>query len=557
MPAAARPNTKFTRSDFSGGILEGLAVDEFTERQNAVIKGFVLESETEMRSQWACQSLTPAGDSLPLPVRDFRLLRTGAGATLLFAIDSGGGLWWTTAPGASVRQAAFSAEWTRLTGFKAGSRFICEVPYGANLAKYASGLLIQPPVHYSDGEAHDSAIVYLGDNDVPLVARYSNGFPSSTLSGSVSVPNTGVMPWSKVGAMWGSYLVLGNVLGSSDGKPANFAEGHARKYTNGLWISATPTTSADPFRVDQWSNVYGFMTVGTPETRVVGLLPIDVGLLVFTTSASEGDGLLLLRGSPPGLSLSTTSATFKLEPVRGGLAAPVVGDGENKVLAQWPEGGTTVLMDSRASVWTTNGSQVGQLDRYGPRPPAAVSATDGVAAFGQYLVMARSGRLFALRLFGQEGAWTELVHPTPGISPTCLQADGGSLWFLASGAVWRYSTAVADDRGMMASSTVELSLATATVGPDEYDTTLWHRVGVAVSGTGTLLRVRTLAGPALAASSAGFTVQVNRKLGARGEIVVPAGIGRAAEASAVVTVTGDVRVESVRFESVSKAPKRG
>lgn len=97
--------------DFSGGISEQYAPEGFSERQWSKIKGFVIDTDYTLRSQWAAQSIgtldfrTPLMPPVPegangnldnvAVVSGFR----GNSNSYIVALDLTGKLWWTIAPG--------------------------------------------------------------------------------------------------------------------------------------------------------------------------------------------------------------------------------------------------------------------------------------------------------------------------------------------------------------------------------------------------------------------------------------------------------------------------
>ena len=115
-------------NDFTGGINEQLAADNFSERQWAKLKGFVMDTDLTMRTQWAAQSI---GGSTAITggakaIGGF----TGSSNSYLVAIANNGKLWWAIAPSDTANYTTANAvSWTELSAITANTdyRFITEV----------------------------------------------------------------------------------------------------------------------------------------------------------------------------------------------------------------------------------------------------------------------------------------------------------------------------------------------------------------------------------------------------------------------------------------------
>jgi len=96
--------------DFSGGISEQYAPEGFSERQWAKLKGFVIDTDYSIRSQWAAQSIGSLTDVAA--VHGFR----GNENSYLVALKTNGTLWWCVAPtNSATYTTANSVVWTQLT----------------------------------------------------------------------------------------------------------------------------------------------------------------------------------------------------------------------------------------------------------------------------------------------------------------------------------------------------------------------------------------------------------------------------------------------------------
>jgi len=150
-------------SDFTGGINEQLAADNFSERQWAKLKGFVMDTDLTMRTQWAAQSIggsTAITDGVKA-VGGF----TGSSNSYLVAISNSGKLWWAIAPVDTANYTVSNAvTWTELTTITANTdyRFITEVLLPVDTLGEVNALLL----HSVSGTA-------------PAVAIYENDLTSS------------------------------------------------------------------------------------------------------------------------------------------------------------------------------------------------------------------------------------------------------------------------------------------------------------------------------------------------------------------------------------------
>jgi hypothetical protein len=112
-------------TDFSGGISEQYNQDSFTERQWSKLKGFVIDSDYTVRSQWAAQSLGDVSGGVKA-VSGF----TGSSNSYLVAISNTGAVWYAVAPSESANFGTVNGtSWTQLTGISSNTdyRFITEV----------------------------------------------------------------------------------------------------------------------------------------------------------------------------------------------------------------------------------------------------------------------------------------------------------------------------------------------------------------------------------------------------------------------------------------------
>jgi hypothetical protein len=150
------------------------------------------------------------------------------------------------------------------------------------------------------------------------------------------------------------------------------------------------------------------------------------------------------------------------------------------------------------------------------------------------------------------------------------------LYFVWKGSVWRYATeAPESERGRANNVPLTLTVSTRTLAVDgSVADPLWHRFGMTFE-TPTSCTVETVRIQSVGAKKRGLTTAVTgliatNKVGHKswvlgrtftneneGEFVVPAGIGAQSEASATVTFTGNVLLETATFWISGARPNRG
>lgn len=546
-------------SDFTGGLSEVLAAEDFARDAVAKAKGFVLDTTVSIRSQWALRSFDGS---------DFVAIRGFVSeGEYLVGIKDDGTVWWTEAP--EVDDEVTDLTWVEFDSIdpEPAYKFIGEIPIsgskqtvtnevdGSTTENAATlygrnGLLINYNREIGSGETYvDPFVVYetsLGTLDVSV---YSKVYPNMVAHPSIvnlKIPDTDVMPRANVGVLWGDRLVLADIQWfDQTGTDDTLSDANAVRYQNAMWFSEGGLVDTfDPLNV---------VVPCSSDAQIVGLAVIDVGLLVMTTDASGRDGLILLRG---------TSGSFRVEVLRSRLAAPERTSDEHRNFANvWTETGAAVFIDKQGGVWQTNGVSVSRLDgptlsAYGP-----ADEDDHCASVGRWLFVSRGTRMLVLRSFGEQGAWTELSVPG---RPMSMVEASDALWFLIGGVPYRFAVGASGSvRGTLDGVRMSgLVLATPTVsieqeGDVSHRRALWHRAGVRARGRdGALLNsFKVNAGPALDTPPS-YTVTVNETVGSRYEKVVAAGIGFAIEASVEMSFSGDVEVESVSMWVSSGEPSR-
>lgn len=502
---------KLPLADFSGGWLPRLASTDFSERQWATIKGLVIEDETRLRSQWACQKIGTTSGFDQIATVDSRIIARKA---------SNGSFW---IAGYVPTGAAYGATavwtWTEITAItpSIGKNIVCSIPLkDASAEGFLEGLLIN-----SRDPVDNAHAVWIKPSDGSVqVKTWTGRWPSTGGTDNI-------MPPATVGTMWGSFLVLADIMWFHDAS-LPLSSSNMKIYPNAMWFS----TGGD---IDKWDPLDVELTPpkGMPEGMAIhSMIPVDAGLLVF-----EPSGVTLLRG---------TGDNYTMEPLRRGV-------GGTSPAKAWPHTGSVVWVDRQGQVWHTNGENFVRLDVRNFDFARIPGAHDNVCPFGEYLLVERAGRLFALRAFDNDAAWTELVPVTAATAATTytrkMIEEGDRVYFLdGDGIVWRWlrggqGEVGETERGKTNGVAITSTLATRTVeSGGGHEKTMWHRFGVRGKGPGTLVSIKLRPGPALDTAQPTYTWTLNETVGTRYEQVVPAH-GPSVEASAELSFTGDVQVE--------------
>ena len=539
-----------TLSDFSSGLMEALSAYAFDNGQWSQLRGFVMEDEAQLRSQWACQKVSTSNGFVA--VRGL----SGPSGTFLVAIKENGTLWAMPAPSRTADYTVTAAAtWTEVGSMTPTTgvtplRFLCEVPLTIGAADRVNGLL----VHSLSGTT--PAVIVYEDPDNPGVIttkKYTNFYPGYKADNIT--PKTDVLPRANVGTYLRSRLILGDIQyinTDEDGKlPSELSAGTVKRYQGSLWYSQN--------RIDQYFPT-AVIHAGSPGAQILALHELDDSLIVITTQATDRDGVIVLRGN-----LSQDEIpNLRRDLLRAGSGGPRrTTDTFNAYSTLWAEAGVVVWIDALGGIWHSDGTQVSRLDRYGPNTPKVAVETDHLAAIGKHLFAARAGRLLVMTSYGATGAWTELVPPTGGTIRSLAPADG-SMYFIVAGQVWRYALdgPTLSERGCIDGQPVTLTVSTPTVGnTDELAKVFWFHCGLRVRGlrNATVSTVTVRAGAALADGAASFpklTTTIDRTVAERDHVIVR-GHGDSIEASATATFSGDLILEEVEFHFMAGANKRG
>lgn len=360
---------------FAGGVKDGFASTDFSERQWSVLSGVMFEPDGRLRSQWGAETVGGGGWDGVL-VADGLAVGVRAGRVVAFETD---------------------APTVVDVGDYGPVRPLTVVPWLVDGAWTSAVLLGAVDL------AATAVLVYRGGTG-PVAHTFADRFPSGT-------PSTDAMPYAQVGGTWGDYLLVGDVRWAADESLALSSTNQTRR-SNGVWLS-------NPAKVDEWDPI-DLLWAGNADVEnvVVGMFPLEMGLVVLTTA-----GVFLFRG---------TAVDSEYEELRLGIgpAAP-------EHVTYWPAAGAVVWTDGRGQVWHTNGQEFGRLDRPLPAASAGGPVTavgDHVLAVRDgrlwaFHLAGEDGAWSELMLPGLVGPPTSMV--TSGGS--VFVADGTSLWRLAPG----------------------------------------------------------------------------------------------------------------------------
>lgn len=567
-------------TDFSGGVNEAQFSGDYTDRQWQQLNGFVFENENVLRSQWECQSIGLSGMGSGAQVQAVRTFATVSGLYLL-ALKSDGSLWWNTAPSRTATNTTTAAlsGWTQLSSGKKVSdgttvsitssneyRFLTEVEIPGSAGDLRTGML----VNCLDGSVSNAIVIY-HDGTTMAAMVYDKRFPEYWVTdqyGTDPAPATieakyrteyakkGKMPRANVGALWGNVLCLADTEWYANkgdiqdyvNKSLDSGAVAKKRYPSGMWtsyVSPVGVPVIDSFHPVQSFN-YGFVT---PEAQIVGLQQVDQGLLVFTTSATNRDGIVLLRGKP-----------YDYSPVliRGGIGLPRPTNlGHKPAAAVWPETGSVCFIEANGKVWYTDGEQADRMDRVGPIAPTTATDLDHCAALRGYMLAARDGKLWCLSLLnsdqsGKQGvaAWTRLITPNAA-AVRSMSVMQDCVYFVCptDGSVWRYAIGGAE-RGKINGTLADLVVTSPVLADPEGDKrTRWSRVGVTAhsqTGTGGVFDIWSYNGSVFNITAPKGVQTVPNRLVNDGAIFEGRGHGPSVSCSVRVQFYGDVTVDSVR-----------
>jgi hypothetical protein len=446
-----------------------------------------------------------------------------------------GGTGYTSAPTVSITGGGGS-------GATATATVVGGVVTGVTVTNGGSGFSSNPTVGFSGGGG--------------------SGATAATIMETVGA--SGRMPRASRATMWRDFLVLADIEWSA-ANPTALSGSNVKKYGNYLWV-------ADPLDPSKFDSRYP-VRVAEEGSRITDLVPVDEGLLVLSTSAGGVSGVTLLRGSPSDFFGTTPDGT--LEPITG-----LDPDGNATF---WPEQQSVLFptTDNRLiqyrqgrindlSPFTAGVSGVGTPTEDGTLPGTPDNDRRGgyVMSAGRFVILRedRTDEVYALRSYGDDGAWTKLNPGSVDLNGIVGHASfKEDLFFATSAGVfrWRFGLErqpdLSTERGTVLGSPVDLTMRTRTLGVNTpFSTKFWDKVGVRLTkrpgslDAAQLRSVRTL-GRDRDDQLVWNTTTLNQTLGVSGvaQEVVP-GHGDTPTCEVEVTCRGDVTIDSVTvwFEEV-------
>lgn len=336
--------------------------------------------------------------------------------------------------------------------------------------------------------------------------KWTNRYPSGS-------PTADAMPMANVSTMWGDFHILGDIIWLAN-RDLPFASDNAARFAHGLWFS-------QPESAESWDPVdVQFIGQSDDDNRIVGMFPIQAGMIVLSTNGAH-----MLRGNPD---------FNEYEQLRAG-----VGPANRNAATYWPAAGVVVWADARGQIWQTNGEDFSRLDNVLPEVDGPCISS--IAAYDNFLILSRAGRMYALRLVGNEGIWTELNN---SCTREIRRYEGSVYLAKTSGGLERFAPEYGA-RGVRDDVPILSRVSTRTMqADDQHQREFWHRFGTRLRGTGNALKASTVAGPALSDESPKLDYEIDEPIEGRYSKAFPAH-GPSKEASFTVEAEGDVVYESM------------
>ena len=336
--------------------------------------------------------------------------------------------------------------------------------------------------------------------------KWTNRYPSGS-------PTVNAMPMANVSTMWGDFHILGDIIWLAN-RSLPFASDNAARFAHGLWFSQPESAEAwDPVDVQ-------FIGQSDDDNRIVGMFPIQAGMIVLSTNGAH-----MLRGNPD---------FNEYEQLRAG-----VGPSGRNAATYWPSAGVVVWVDARGQIWQTNGEDFSRLDT--PLPEVVGPCVSSITAYDDFLIVSRAGRMYALRLVGNEGIWTELNN---SCTREIRRYEGSIYLAKTAGGLERFAPEY-DARGVRDDVAILSKVSTRTMqADDQHQREFWHRFGTRLRGTGNALKASTVAGPAFSDDALRIDYPIGEPIEGRYSKAFPAH-GPSKEAAFTVEAEGDVVYESV------------
>jgi hypothetical protein len=342
------------------------------------------------------------------------------------------------------------------------------------------------------------------------------------------------MPRAGTCAMWGDFLVLGDIVWVADDTAA-FSSSNATRFRHGLWFSI-------PGKTDTWTTSDTTMTGQKAGANVIqGVFPLEAGLLVVSCTV-----VVLLQGTPD---------DFIYRELREGIS-----NCGRRNVAAWPEKGGVVWANNYGNVWFTNGEDFMRFDE-----AIEIGKSSSIAAQGQYLFVSNETTVYVFRVFDESGGWTRLVTDfgfnkmvaTPNFLIAIEAREPFGSFILddeenglldSDDVLWSADLKInafdfnAENRGIFDSRKIRSLIRTRPLPGFGHKSRFWHRYGVRAKGSGSL--EKAVSRPSADSSVRGYQSRINGKLNRRFDYVFDAH-GPSVEATFDFEFSGDVTVEHV------------
>lgn len=254
----------------------------------------------------------------------------------------------------------------------------------ANVGVWWRGQLILGDVEYFADpsavfDAHSAAYTkYVAAYKDWLAARseykYANGQSASyPITAPVAIASlqlnrgtTYIAAYDAYITSWRTWFLTAKTTLSNTGAPTAptvTAVGDVRRWKNGIWFS-------QPGSFDKFHPFAFTGDACPPDAQIVGLVPVEDGLIVVTTS-SGGQGVVFLRGSSFGyIADDAAILNIRVETVSADTGSKPLFRTENPPrVSKWSEAGAAVWIGSDSAVYASNGSDVVKLDNFREREP--------------------------------------------------------------------------------------------------------------------------------------------------------------------------------------------
>jgi hypothetical protein len=613
--------------DFSGGIAADGVFS--SDRQVADAHGFVIDDDRRLRSQMPIDRiqigglLTPvtndASATLPTPeatrvLHELNTFETSDGSFVILTILG------LDADGNEVRARHYWAKYPapQTPGYGAGEDGIMELswqPIGNTFPHYRvvgqqrwkvgdhyrPALLLKAPpgkvfsytaVTYVFATTDEESLQFIEAQGPYPTVGYQEG--TGTQNTGTYEPNSPAIPRCSHLCMWGDVPVYADIEWSpvpdtytppaNRGSEAWYVDGlndtTVKRYGNMLFLG-------DPQR-NGFINPIAPVRVSEEGSIITAIVPVDEGLLVFTTKANGLAGIVLLHGTASDYTIYTAAENSEVEKVS--TTANVTS------AVFWDEQQSVLFVDESNRLYQYRTGQLAELTPYSSHLPVFEQGdpSGSVIASGKHVFLADSNqrKLWVMRSFDTEGAWTRIKVANDAMNYDSLRSVDGDVLFIAGEEIYSIrmsteqtaSTSVQvlggipraipnanalvgggtpgpgrprepqpvlphSPRGTVGGVLVDLTFETLPLGEEEtFVEKWWERVGMRVqrgsAKPATLVSIASLA-TAPGETPAGYTVPVSEAVPATPLQSIVPGIGPCPRMSVRGVLQGDVIIDQV------------